>query len=65
MTKTDVAQDRPTTKTEEVMFTKEKRCWAMKKGHDEWMRPLSITDEETKKWDEEVRTRAFRGRSWP
>lgn len=33
------------------MYSEEKRCWALDKGHDEWMRPLMVTKEESKKWD--------------
>ncbi|KAH6621907.1 hypothetical protein C7974DRAFT_414589 [Boeremia exigua] len=51
--------DRPTSKDDEVMFSGEKRCWALKKWHDRWMRPIQVTDEETKKWNR------IRGGSWP
>ncbi|KAJ8110127.1 hypothetical protein OPT61_g6948 [Boeremia exigua] len=46
--------NRPTTKEEEVMFAGEKRCWALKDGHDLWMRPLQVTDEETEKWEKQT-----------
>ena len=45
-------QNRPTSKSEEVMLGAEKRCWVVEEGHDVWMRPLQVTDEETKKWQE-------------
>ncbi|KAF2623931.1 hypothetical protein BU25DRAFT_461708 [Macroventuria anomochaeta] len=57
--------DRMTRIKEEVMFSEEKRCWALKKGHDEWMRPLQVTDEETKKWERRAQTIVLRGGHWP
>ncbi|KAJ4991553.1 hypothetical protein SVAN01_02934 [Stagonosporopsis vannaccii] len=60
-----MVQNRSTNKEGEVMFTEEKRCWTIKKGHDEWMRPLPVTNEETTTWDKAVRTMAIRGGSWP
>lgn len=50
MTKAHEVQDRPTSKQEEVMYSEEKRCWSIDKGHDEWMRPLQATDKETEEW---------------
>lgn len=42
----DVRQERPTTKEEEVMYAEEVRCWVVEGGHDRWMRPLQVTDDE-------------------
>lgn len=35
------------------MFSEAKRCWALDEGHDQWMRPLRVTNEETSKWQKE------------
>lgn len=43
------------------MFSAEKRCWVVEEGHDVWMRPLQVTDEETKKWQEKQKF-VIRGR---
>lgn len=61
MGEADKLQDRLTSKEEEVMYSEEKRCWTLKKGHDEWMRPLQVTDEETKKWDKQAKAIVVRG----
>ena len=47
------------------MFSEEKRCWALNKGHDEWMRPLQVTDEETRKWHKQAQANRIRGGHWP
>ncbi|KAF1931218.1 uncharacterized protein M421DRAFT_408699 [Didymella exigua CBS 183.55] len=57
--------DRSTSKEEEVMYSEEKRCWALKKGHDKWMRPLHVSDEETKNWGKQAQVVAVRGGPWP
>ncbi|KAF9697723.1 hypothetical protein EKO04_004074 [Ascochyta lentis] len=56
--------DRPTEKHEEVMYGAMKRCWVLEEGHDEWLLPLQVTDEETEKWESGAKKVVIRGGRW-
>jgi hypothetical protein len=57
----DGGQERPTRKDEEVMYEEMKRCWALEVGHDEWLRPLMVTEEETRKMERRAKRVIVRG----
>lgn len=44
------------------MFSAEERCWVVEERHDMWMWPLRVTDERTKKWEEDAQGTVIRGR---
>jgi hypothetical protein len=46
------------------MYKGEKRCWALEKGHDEWMRPIAMTGDDTRHWNVHKKPLVIRGGRW-
>ena len=46
------------------MYEGEKRCWALEKGHDEWMRPIAMPGDDTRQWNARKKAVVIRGGRW-